>query len=64
MFPELGSLPHQCFKSTYGGKLRARRGLRTYVGVEEGESLLERHSCVGPSSMQEYSVVEESEVGG
>jgi hypothetical protein len=35
--------------------------------VEEGESLQERRSHVGPSGTQEYSsflVVEESEVGG
>jgi hypothetical protein len=34
---------------------------------EEGESLWERHSHVGPSGTQQYSsfaVVEESEVGG
>jgi hypothetical protein len=37
------------------------------VGVEEGEGLQERRSCVGPSGAQEYSsfaVVEQSEVGG
>jgi hypothetical protein len=48
-------------------RLRAKWGLRTYVGEEEGESLWERHSRVGPSSTQEYSsfaVVEEPEVGG
>jgi hypothetical protein len=50
--------------------LRARWGLRTYVGEEEwerGESLWERHSHVGPSGKQEYSsfdVMEESEVDG
>jgi hypothetical protein len=47
-------------------KSRARQGLRTYVGVEEGESLQERRSHVRPSGMEEYSsftVVEESEVG-
>jgi hypothetical protein len=46
---------------------RLHIGLRTYVGEEEGESLRERRSCMGPSSMQEYSsfaVMEESEVGG
>jgi hypothetical protein len=45
---------------------RARWGLRTYAGVEEGESLQERCSHMGPSGTQEYSsfaVVEESEVG-
>jgi hypothetical protein len=47
--------------------LRARRGIRAYAGVEEGESLQERRSRMGPSGMQEYSSfagVEESEVGG
>jgi hypothetical protein len=57
--------PYQCFKSICGRRSRSRWELRTYVGVEEGESLQERHSHMGPSSTQEYSsfaVVEESEV--